>query len=124
MFDGFPAVNTEATDDTTDEPERTLPPLHEGDPTTVESIDARQHFTEPPPRFTEASLIKALEEHGIGRPSTYAATISTILDRGYVRVKERRLQPEPVGEIVTDLLVAHFGGFVGVRFTAPPEDDL
>ena len=124
MFDGFAAVYTEGTDDTTDEPERTLPPLREGDPTTVESIDARQHFTEPPPRFTEASLIKALEEHGIGRPSTYAATISTILDRGYVRVKERRLQPEPVGEIVTDLLVAHFGEFVDLAFTARMEEEL
>ena len=68
----------------------------------------QQHFTEPPPRYTEASLIKALEEHGIGRPSTYAATISTILDRGYVKVQERRLHPEPVGEIVTDLLVVPF----------------
>ena len=73
--------------------------------TTVEAVDTKQHFTEPPPRYTEASLIKALEEHGIGRPSTYAATISTIVDRGYVIVKERRLHPEPVGEIVTDLLV-------------------
>ena len=124
IFDGFAAVYTEGTDDTTDEPERTLPALGEGDVTSVESVDARQHFTEPPPRFTEASLIKALEDHGIGRPSTYAATISTILDRGYVRVKERRLYPEPVGEIVTDLLVGHFGEFVDVRFTARMEEDL
>ena len=68
-------------------------------------VTPTQHFTEPPPRFTEATLIKALEEHGIGRPSTYAATISTIVDRGYVRVEERRLHPEEIGEIVTDLLV-------------------
>jgi DNA topoisomerase-1 len=124
IFDGFAAVYTEGTDDTTEEPERSLPALQEGDVTSVESVDARQHFTEPPPRFTEASLIKALEEHGIGRPSTYAATISTILDRGYVRVKDRRLHPEPVGEIVTDLLVGHFGEFVDVRFTARMEEDL
>ena len=78
-----------------------------------------QHFTEPPPRFTEATLIKALEEHGIGRPSTYAATISTIVDRGYVRVEERRLRPEPVAEIVTDLLVEHFGDYVDVDVHRP-----
>ncbi len=83
-----------------------------------------QHFTEPPPRYTEATLIKALEEHGIGRPSTYAATISTILDRGYVSVQERRLRPEPVGEIVNDFLVDHFGSLVDLEFTARMEEDL
>src|SRR3954470_9431714 len=97
VFDGFSAVYTEGMDDATEEAERTLPALAKGDQTTVESVDAKQHFTEPPPRFTEASLIKALEEHGIGRPSTYAATISTIVDRGYVVVKERRLYPEAIG---------------------------
>ena len=83
-----------------------------------------QHFTEPPPRFTEATLIKALEEHGIGRPSTYAATISTIVDRGYVVVKERRLHPEIVAGIVTDLLVEHFGDYVDLEFTARMEEEL
>ena len=87
-------------------------------------VTPTQHFTEPPPRFTEATLIKALEEHGIGRPSTYAATISTIVDRGYVRVEERRLHPEPVAEIVTDLLVEHFGDYVDVAFTARMEEEL
>ena len=87
-------------------------------------MDRQQHFTEPPPRYTEATLIKALEDHGIGRPSTYAATISTIVDRGYVKVKERRLHPEPVGEIVTDLLVCHFGEFVDLEFTARMEEEL
>ena len=87
-------------------------------------VTPTQHFTEPPPRFTEATLIKALEEHGIGRPSTYAATISTIVDRGYVRVEERRLHPELVGEIVTDLLVEHFGDYVDVEFTARMEEEL
>ena len=91
--------------------------------TRVVDVTPTQHFTEPPPRFTEATLIKALEEHGIGRPSTYAATISTIVDRGYVTVKERRLHPEPVGEIVTDLLVEHFGEFVDLEFTARMEED-
>ena len=87
-------------------------------------VTPTQHFTEPPPRFTEATLIKALEEHGIGRPSTYAATISTILDRGYVRVEERRLHPELVGDIVTDLLVEHFGDYVDLEFTARMEEEL
>ena len=108
-----------------EEAERTLPPLAEGDVTRRPSTSRpTQHFTEPPPRYTEASLIKALEEHGIGRPSTYAATISTIVDRGYVVVKERRLHPEEVGEIVTDLLVDHFGEYVDLEFTAQMEEDL
>jgi DNA topoisomerase-1 len=101
-----------------------LPPLAEGDVTDVVEVTPTQHFTEPPPRFTEASLVKALEEHGIGRPSTYAATISTIVDRGYVVVKERRLYPETVAEIVTDLLVDHFAEYVDLEFTAKMEEDL
>ena len=124
LFDGFAAVYTEGQDDAAEEVERSLPLLRTGDETTVESVEAKQHFTEPPPRYTEATLIKALEENGIGRPSTYAATISTILDRGYVRVRERRLQPEPVGEVVTDLLVGHFGELVDLKFTARMEEDL
>src|SRR4029079_1011115 len=125
LFDGFSAVYTEGRDDgAEDEEERRLPPLAEGDVTTVEDVTPNQHFTEPPPRFTEATLIKALEERGIGRPSTYAATISTILDRGYVRVDERRLRPEEIGEIVTDLLVEHFGDYVDPEFTAGMEEEL
>ena len=123
-FDGFSRVYSEGQDDLEEEAECRLPPLTKGDAAAVESVEPQQHFTEPPPRYTEATLIKALEEHGIGRPSTYAATISTILDRGYVRVQERRLHPEPVGEIVTDLLVCHFGEFVDLEFTARMEDDL
>jgi DNA topoisomerase-1 len=123
-FDGFSAVYTEGQDDAAEEQERILPPLRAGDVTSVEAVAPTQHFTEPLPRYTEATLIKALEEHGIGRPSTYAATISTILDRGYVTVKERRLRPEPVGEIVTDLLVDHFGSLVDLEFTARMEEDL
>jgi len=124
LFDGFARVYTEGLDDAAEEAERTLPPLREGDTTSVESVTPTQHFTEPPPRYTEATLIKALEEHGIGRPSTYAATISTILDRGYVKVVERRLYPEEIGEIVTDLLVAHFGEYVDLAFTARMEEEL
>jgi DNA topoisomerase-1 len=126
LFDGFARVYTEGRDDDADdeERERRLPPLAERDTTTVRDVTSSQHFTEPPPRYTEATLIKALEEHGIGRPSTYAATISTILDRGYVRVEDRRLRPELVGEIVTDLLVEHFAEFVDVAFTARMEERL
>jgi len=125
LFDGFSAVYTEGRDDgAEDEEERRLPPLAEGDVTTVEDVTPNQHFTEPPPRFTEATLIKALEEHGIGRPSTYAATISTILERGYVRVEDRRLRPEIVANVVTDLLVEYFADYVDVEFTARMEEEL
>jgi DNA topoisomerase-1 len=124
LFDGFARVYTEGRDDGDDEAERTLPALAEGDLTTVQDVTATQHFTEPPARYTEAMLIKALEEHGIGRPSTYAATISTIVDRGYVKVEDRRLRPEEIGEIVTDLLVDHFGEYVDLAFTARMEEEL
>lgn len=126
LFDGFAAVYTEGRDDGVEDDEETgrLPVLVADDRTTVEDVTPTQHFTEPPPRYTEATLIKALEEHGIGRPSTYAATISTIQDRGYVRVEERRLRPELVGEIVTDLLVEHFGDYVDLAFTARMEEEL
>jgi DNA topoisomerase-1 len=126
LFDGFAVVYTEGRDDggEDDEQERPLPELATGARTTVEDVTATQHFTEPPPRYTEATLIRALEERGIGRPSTYAATISTILDRGYVRVDERRLHPELIGEIVTDLLVEHFGDYVDPEFTARMEEEL
>jgi len=137
LFDGFSRVYTEGRDEGRDagngaagselvdeDAEGRLPALQEGDETDVRDVTTTQHFTEPPPRFTEASLIKALEENGIGRPSTYAATISTIVDRGYVRVEERRLHPEPVAGIVIDLLVEHFGDYVDLAFTAKMEEDL
>jgi DNA topoisomerase-1 len=127
LFEGFARVYTEGRDDDPaeeDENALRLPALAEGDRTDVREVTPTQHFTEPPPRFTEATLIKALEERGIGRPSTYAATISTIIDRGYVRVEERRLRPEPIGVAVTDFLVQHFGEYVDVAFTARMEDEL
>ncbi len=127
LFDGFARVYTGGRDDeeqAAEEDERQLPALAEGEATAVVEVTPAQHFTEPPPRYTEATLIKALEEHGIGRPSTYAATISTILERGYVRVEDRRLRPELIGEIVTDLLVEHFGDYVDVAFTARMEEEL
>ena len=127
LFDGFARVYTEGRDDADaddDEVARRLPRSPRATATDVRDVTPTQHFTEPPPRFTEATLIKALEEHGIGRPSTYAATISTIVDRGYVRVEERRLHPEPVAGIVTDLLVEHFGDYVDLAFTARMEEEL
>ena len=125
LFDGFARVYTEGRDDDPEEERETrLPALVEGGKVAVTGVEPTQHFTEPPPRFTEASLVKALEEHGIGRPSTYAATLSTIVDRGYVRIEERRLRPEEIGEIVTDYLVEHFGDYVDLSFTAKMEADL
>ncbi len=123
-FDGFARVYTEGRDDDAEEREGRLPAMTAGDETTVLDVTPTQHFTEPPPRYTEATLIKALEERGIGRPSTYAATISTILERGYVKLVDRRLRPEPVAEVVTDLLVEHFGEFVDPEFTARMEERL
>ena len=126
LFEGFARVYTEGRDDEAEDNDESarLPTLAEGDTTAVRDVTPTQHFTEPPPRFTEATLIKALEEHGIGRPSTYAATISTIVDRGYVRIEERRLWPESVAGIVTDLLVEHFGDYVDLEFTARMEEEL
>ena len=125
LFDGFSRVYTEGRDDEAAEDEEgRLPALVAGDATDVLAVTPTQHFTEPPPRYTEATLIKALEERGIGRPSTYAATISTILDRGYVRVEERRLRPEEIGVIVTGWLVEHFGEYVDLAFTARMEEEL
>jgi DNA topoisomerase-1 len=127
VFDGFSRVYTEGRDEAASDEDADggrLPALREGDVTTVADVTTTQHFTEPPPRYTEASLIKALEEHGIGRPSTYAATISTIVDRGYVRVEERRLRPEAVANIATDFLVEYFKDYVNTEFTAKMEDDL
>ncbi len=124
-FDGFTKVYTEGRDDGDDDDnEATLPALAEGDRSEVKDVEGEQHFTEPPPRYTEATLIKALEENGIGRPSTYAATISTIQDRGYVSLVDRRLRPEAVARIVTDVLVEHFGDYVDYDFTARMEAEL
>ncbi|MGO9180575.1 MAG: type I DNA topoisomerase [Candidatus Limnocylindrales bacterium] len=123
-FDGFSRMYTEGHDDDTEEREGRLPALAADDETAVVDVTPMQHFTEPPPRYTEATLIKALEDRGIGRPSTYAATISTIEDRGYVKLVNRRLRPEAVGDIVTDLLVEHFGEFVDPEFTARMEERL
>jgi len=124
IFDGYQAVYIEGRDDEEDERLSVLPDLVEGEPLDLASLSSEQHFTQPPPRFTEATLIKALEEHGIGRPSTYAPTMETIRKRGYVTVEERRLHPTESAERVTDLLVEHFPEVVDVDFTARMEDQL
>jgi DNA topoisomerase-1 len=101
-----------------------LPELIEGDSLDLTEVFPDQHFTQPPPRYSDASLIKAMEEHGIGRPSTYAPTISTLRQRGYVTREKRRLFPTEIGEVVTDLLVEHFSDVIDMTFTAKMEGSL
>jgi DNA topoisomerase-1 len=125
MFDGFIRVYKEGRDEGPDEDaEAALPDLTPEQVLRMLEVLPEQHFTQPPPRYTEASLVKALEELGIGRPSTYASIISTIQDRGYVRLEDKRFRPEDVGEVVTDGLVEHFSDIVDVHFTARLEEEL
>lgn len=125
VFDGFIRVYTEGRDDGPDEDaEKRLPELTAEQVLRMLEVVPEQHFTQPPPRFTEASLVKTLEELGIGRPSTYASIISTVQDRGYVRLEDKRFFPEDVGEVVTDKLVEHFADIVDVNFTARMEGEL
>ncbi|HET7685424.1 MAG TPA: type I DNA topoisomerase [Candidatus Limnocylindria bacterium] len=124
IFDGYQALYVEGRDDEEDERLAVLPDLAEDEPLRLESVAPEQHFTQPPPRYTEATLIKALEEHGIGRPSTYAPTIETIRQRGYVTLEERRLHPTEAAERVTDLLKEHFPDIVDLEFTARMEEQL
>jgi DNA topoisomerase I len=122
---GFMAVYQEGRDDAREESEeRILPPLAEGDTVKLEALRAEQHFTEPPPRYTEASLVKALEEYGIGRPSTYASIISTLQQREYVEMDNRRFIPTDIGRIVNAFLTQHFTHYVDYDFTARLEDEL
>ncbi len=123
---GFIAVYQEGVDEggQEDEDNRTLPPLREGEQVELRAIRPEQHFTEPPPRYSEASLIKTLEEFGIGRPSTYVAIIATLLQREYVVLESRRFHPTDVGRIVNRFLTQHFTSYVDYEFTARMEDDL
>ncbi len=121
-FDGYLRVYNE--DDEQTSGEKFLPKLAEGEALTCIEITPTQHFTQPPARYTEASLVKKLEEEGIGRPSTYAPTISTIQQRGYIRKDGRQLIPETIAFTVTDLLIAHFPDIVDLQFTAKVEDSL
>lgn len=126
-FDGFTCLYVEAKDDEEDndgDGERRLPELREGEALNLAELLPAQHFTQPPPRFTEASLIKALEENGVGRPSTYATIISTITQRGYVTRKQKQLTPTELGEALTALLKERFPNIVNVTFTAGMENQL
>ena len=122
---GFMAVYQEGTDDSkVEDDEKMLPPLEEGQDVTLLAIKPEQHFTEPPPRYSEASLVKSLEEHGIGRPSTYASIISTLQAREYVEMDKKRFIPTDVGRVVNKFLTEHFTQYVDYDFTANMEDQL
>ncbi len=108
----------------TETKETALPELTENQKLTSESVSPKQHFTEPPPRYTEAAIVKTLEENGIGRPSTYAPTISTVIERGYVEKEGKKLKPTELAFMVNDLLVKHFSDIVDPTFTARMEEDL
>jgi len=124
---GYIAVYQEGSDEPgqpADEADHVLPAMKEGDAVSLTALTATQHFTEPPPRYSEASLVKALEEHGIGRPSTYATIISTLQDREYVEMDSRRFVPTDIGKIVNRFLTHHFHRYVEYGFTAAMEDEL
>ncbi|MDR0197576.1 MAG: type I DNA topoisomerase [Oscillospiraceae bacterium] len=124
-FDGFTRLYVAAgADGSEDGGETALPPLTVGEKLKVEELSGNQHFTQPPARYTEASLIKALEENGIGRPSTYAPIISTILSRQYVEKQQKQLKPTILGGVITELLKEHFDEIVDTKFTAQMETDL
>ncbi len=122
---GFMTVYLEGQDEAkTEDDEKLLPPLKEGDVVKLHEIRPEQHFTEPPPRFTEASLVKTLEEYGIGRPSTYASIIYTLKQREYVEFEQKRFTPTDVGRVVNNFLTKHFTNYVDYDFTARLEDEL
>ncbi|MGD9865105.1 MAG: type I DNA topoisomerase [Pseudodonghicola sp.] len=124
LFDGFMRVYEEGRDDVTDEDDKRLPQIMEGEKADKRDVAPEQHFTQPPPRYTEATLVKKMEELGIGRPSTYASIVTTIQDRGYVRKDKNRLIPEDKGRLVTAFLLNYFRKYVSYDFTAELEDEL
>jgi DNA topoisomerase-1 len=124
VFPGFISVYMEDVDDATEEEGGKLPPMAEGDVLPVDKLYGEQHFTQPPPRYSEASLVKSLEEHGIGRPSTYATIISTLQAREYAVLDKKRFMPTDVGRVVTRFLTEHFTRYVDYGFTAHLEDEL
>ncbi|MEE3360321.1 MAG: type I DNA topoisomerase [Pseudomonadota bacterium] len=124
LFDGFMRVYEEGRDDVVDEDDKRLPQIMEGEKADKRGISPEQHFTQPPPRYTEATLVKKMEELGIGRPSTYASVLSTIQDREYVRKDKNRLFPEDKGRIVTIFLLNFFKRYVEYDFTAALEEEL
>ena len=126
-FAGFRKVYMEGTDSSNGKPSeesRDLPPLEDGDALDFIALTPEQHFTQPPPRYTEATLIRTLEEEGIGRPSTYAPTLATVLDRDYARKAKGRFEPTKLGRAVTGLLIQHFSRVVDIGFTAKVEEQL
>ncbi len=125
VFDGFIAVYEEGKDDSVvDDDDKRLPQLAEGEKAEKKSVDPEQHFTQPPPRYTEATLVKRMEELGIGRPSTYASIVTTIQDRGYVEKDKNRLIPQDKGRLVTAFLTNYFRKYIGYDFTADLENQL
>ena len=124
LFDGFLTLYQEGKDDEADEEGGKLPKLSVGDATSIEKVRPEQHFTEPPPRYSEASLVRKLEELGIGRPSTYATILSVLRDRAYVRMERNRFFPEDKGRLVTAFLTSFFGRYVEYGFTADLEEKL
>ncbi|CAD2079145.1 type I DNA topoisomerase [Jeotgalicoccus meleagridis] len=123
-FKGFMSIYIEGTDDAEDDLNSRLPEMTEGENVTSEKIEPNQHFTQPPPRFTEARLVKTLEESGIGRPSTYAPTIDTIQKRNYVRMDQKRFIPTEIGEIVNEQVVDYFPDIIDIDFTRHMEENL
>jgi DNA topoisomerase I len=123
-FPGFMKVYVEGSDDQIEEKDRLLPDLKEGDEVLKKDMEPKQHFTQPPPRYTEARLVRTLEELGIGRPSTYAPTLDTIQKRGYVGLDNKRFVPTELGEIVHELIIGFFPDILDVEFTAKMEQDL
>ncbi|WP_422657305.1 type I DNA topoisomerase [Paenibacillus sp. EC2-1] len=123
-FPGFMKVYVEGNDDGTTEEEKFLPELHTGDALSREEIEPKQHFTQPPPRYTEARLVRTLEELGIGRPSTYAPTLETIQKRGYVAIEEKKFVPTELGELIIEQMEQFFPEILNVEFTANMEEDL
>lgn len=123
-FPGFMKVYIEGNDDNKEEKENYLPELIENDSVSMKTVDPKQHYTQPPPRFTEARLVRTMEELGIGRPSTYAPTIDTIQRRNYVVLEDKKIIPTELGEVVYELVVDFFPEIIDVAFTARMEDDL
>lgn len=124
VFKGFMALYVEGKDEEEEEESQQLPVVEKGEALKLKKSDPLQHFTEPPARYTEATLVKALEEKGIGRPSTYAPTISTIINRGYVERNKKQLVPTELGKIVNQLMIVNFSDIVNVNFTADMENQL
>ncbi|NLJ65367.1 MAG: type I DNA topoisomerase [Christensenellaceae bacterium] len=124
VFAGFTKIYEEGKDDEQEEKQAPLPKLATGDKVKIINADAEQNFTQPPPRFTEASLVRTLEENGIGRPSTYAPTINTLTQRGYVSRENKRLYPTELGELIVDIMKQYFSSIVDIDFTASMETEL